>query len=46
VLGGVPDAIDVDDAEAGQPARAAQQVDAPAGQPALLAGVGRSSPTP
>ena len=40
VLRGVPDAVDLDHAGAGQPARAAQQVDAPLRQPALLAGVG------
>ena len=40
VLRGVADAVDLDHAGAGQPAGAAQQVDAPVGQPALLAGVG------
>ena len=36
VVRGVADAVDLDHAGAGQPARAAQQVDAPVGQPALL----------
>ena len=40
VLGGVPDAVDLDHAGAGQAARAAQQVDAPARPATLLAGVG------
>jgi hypothetical protein len=40
VLRGVADAVDLDHAGTGQPAGAAEQVDAPAGQPALLAGVG------
>ena len=40
MLRGVADALDFDHAGAGQPAPAAQQVDAPARQPALLAGVG------
>ena len=40
VLRRVADAVDFDHAGPGQPARAAQQVDAPARQPALLAGVG------
>ena len=45
VLRGVADALDFDHAGAGQPARAAQQVDAPARQPALLRRR-RNSPTP
>ena len=40
VLRGMAGAVDVDHAGAGQLARAPQQVDAPVGQPALLAGVG------
>ena len=40
VLGGVADAVDLDRADAGEPAAAAQQVDAVVGEPALLAGVG------
>ena len=40
VLRGVPGAVDVHHAGARQPARAAQQVDAPVREPALLAGVG------
>ena len=40
VLGGVADAVDLDHARPGQPAAAAQQVDAVLGEPALLAGVG------
>ena len=40
MLGGVPHAVDLDDARAGEPAAAAQQVDAVVGQPALLPGVG------
>jgi len=36
----VAEAVDFHHAGAGQPARASQQVDAPARQPALLAGVG------
>ena len=40
VLRGVADAVDLDHARAGQPARASQQADAPVRQPALLAGVG------
>src|SRR5512132_1934215 len=40
VLRGMAVAPDLDHAGAGQPARASQQVDAPARQPALLAGVG------
>ena len=40
VLRGMAGAVDVDHAGTGQLARAPQQVDAPVGQPALLAGVG------
>ena len=40
VLGGVADAVDLDHARPGEPAGAAQQVDAGVRQPALLAGVG------
>src|SRR5436309_217945 len=40
MLRGVPDAVDLDDADARQPARAAQQRDAPVRQPALLSRVG------
>ena len=40
VFGGVAHAVDLDDARPGEPARAAQQVDAVVCQPALLAGVG------
>jgi hypothetical protein len=40
VLGGVPRSRDLDDAWPGEPARAAQQIDAVVRQPALLAGVG------
>ena len=40
VPGGVAHAVDLDHARPGQPAGAAQQVDALARQPALLAGVG------
>ena len=40
VVGGVAHAVDLDDARAGEPAGAAQQVDAVIGQPALLSGVG------
>src|SRR6202042_1072617 len=39
-LAGSPDSVDLDHAGAGQPARSPQQVDAPVGEPALLAGVG------
>jgi hypothetical protein len=38
VLGGVPRPRDLDDAWPGEPARAAQQIDAVVRQPALLAG--------
>ena len=40
VLGGVAHAVDLDDADPGEPAAAAQQVDAAAREPALLARVG------
>ncbi|HET6774236.1 MAG TPA: hypothetical protein VFH36_13050 [Acidimicrobiales bacterium] len=40
VLGGVAHPVDLDHARPGEPARAAQQVDARPRQPALLAGVG------
>jgi hypothetical protein len=40
VLGGVAYAVDLDDARAGEPTDAPQQVDALVGQPPLLAGVG------
>ena len=40
VVGGVAHAVDLDHARPGEPAGAAQQVDALARQPALLAGVG------
>src|SRR4051794_9367581 len=40
VLGGVADAVALDDARPGEPAGAAEQVDPVVGQPALLAGVG------
>ena len=40
VLGRVADAVDLHRAGAGEPAAAAQQVDAVVGEPALLAGVG------
>ena len=40
MVGGVAHAVDLDDARAGEPAGAAQQVDAVVGQPALLSGVG------
>ena len=40
VLGRVAHPVDLDDARAGEPAGAAQQIDPPIGQPALLAGVG------
>ena len=40
VVGGVAHAVDLDRAGSGEPARAAQQVDAVARQPALLPGVG------
>jgi hypothetical protein len=40
MLGGMGHAVDVDDSGAGQPAGAAQQVDARVCEPALLAGVG------
>ena len=40
VVGGVALAVDLDDPGPGEPAAAAQQVDAVVGQPALLAGVG------
>ncbi len=40
VVGGVAHAVDLDHPGAGEPAAAAQQVDAVVGEPALLAGVG------
>src|SRR5262249_18945480 len=40
MFGGVAHALDLDHARPGQPAGAAQQVDALAGEPAFLAGVG------
>ena len=39
MVGGMPDAVDLDDAGAGQPSGPAQQVDALVGQPALLSGI-------
>jgi len=40
VLGRVAHSVDLDDPHPGEPARAAQQLDAPVREPALLAGVG------
>jgi hypothetical protein len=40
VVGGVAHAVDLDDTRTGEPASAAQQVDAVIGQPALLSGIG------